>query len=323
MNQAITAPVLFLCFNRPEKTRQVFDCIRRAKPLKLYVAIDAPRDGRQDDIENCNKVKEIVHNVDWPCEAKYLEREKNLGCTLSGKTAWDWLFSQEEEMIFLEDDGLVTDSFFWYCQELLDKYRNDDRIAYIGAVNFGQKYGDASYFFTRYSVSTYAMATWKRVYDLYDYDLDSYPEVRNSKDFKSKFLNKLEYDMTCSTYDNYYNNLHKKGVRGNTYDLQMTYLVRRYGKLCIYPNLNQVTNIGFDYGGSNTSMDPNSEWAKVHTRPRFEFDAIRHPETVSTDEEFEKLIFKQRVLNGTPICRAFTRFYLIKYLRPIKRMIFK
>lgn len=74
----LTTPVLFLCFNRPEKTQQVFDCIRRAKPSKLYVAIDAPREGRPDDVEKCNKVKEIVHNVDWPCEAKYLEREKIL-----------------------------------------------------------------------------------------------------------------------------------------------------------------------------------------------------------------------------------------------------
>lgn len=186
-------------------------------------------------------------------------------------------------MIFLEDDGLVTDSFFWYCQELLDKYRDDDRIAYIGAVNFGQKYGDASYFFTRYSVSTYAMATWKRVYDLYDYDLESYPQVRNTKEFRTKFLNRLEYDISVSAYDRYYKNIHRSGIRENTYDLQMTYLVRRFGKLCIYPNLNQVTNIGFDYGGSNTGMDPNSAVAKAHTRPRFEMEKMIHPVGVKID----------------------------------------
>lgn len=295
MNKQITTPVLFLCFNRPEKTQQVFECIRRAKPTKLYVSIDAPREGREDDVEKINAVKKIVRNVDWSCETHYLEHTKNLGCTLAGKTAWDWLFAHEEEMIFLEDDGLVTDSFFWYCQELLDKYRNDNRIGYIGAVNFGQKYGDATYFFTRQSVSTYAMATWKRTYDLYDYDLESYPAIRNTKDFLSNFKNSIERNTYLNFFDKYVESL-KAGNRQNTYDLQMVYLVRRYNLLCIYPNINQVTNIGFDYEGSNTSMDPNSELAKKMTRPRFELSEIIHPKTISVDENFENKMFWSRMI---------------------------
>ena len=76
-------PILFLCFNRPSHTQRVFDSIRSISPTKLYVAIDGPRIGRQDDIENSNKVKEIVHNVDWSCETHYLEHKENLGCSKS------------------------------------------------------------------------------------------------------------------------------------------------------------------------------------------------------------------------------------------------
>lgn len=136
-NNKLTTPVLFLVFNRPEKTKESFDAIRNAKPTKLYIVADAPRNGRNDDIENSKKVKEIVSNVDWECEVKHLYHSENLGCSDAGKAAWDWFFSYEEEMIFIEDDGVPTKSFFFYCQELLDKYKNDVRVAYIGGVNYG------------------------------------------------------------------------------------------------------------------------------------------------------------------------------------------
>lgn len=314
MKTIITSPVLLLAFNRPAKTQEVFECIRRAQPQKLYVAVDAPREGRPDDVEKCNQVKAIVKNVDWPCETHYLFHDKNQGCSLAGKKAWDWLFSQEEEMIFIEDDGLVSDSFFVYCQELLEKYRYDDRIGYIGGVNFGQKYGDASYFFTKYSVSTYGMATWKRVYSLYDYELDSYPEMRNTDDFKSQFFSRFERDVFYKMFDDYFRAA-AKGNHMNTYDRQMNYLVCKYHKLSIYPNLNLVTNIGFDYGGTNTSMDPNSKEAKAHTRPRYEFKEIIHPTTVSTDDKFEHVLFRQRLLGGVPIWKASLKFYIKKILK--------
>lgn len=313
MNTVIKTPVLLLAFNRPAKTQKVFECIRRAKPQKFYVAVDAPRDGRPDDVENCNQVKAIVKNVDWPCETHYLFHEKNQGCSLAGKKAWDWLFSQEEEMIFMEDDGVVTDSFFVYCQELLEKYRNDERIAYIGGVNFGQKYGDASYFFTRYSVSTYGMATWKRVYDLYDYDLETYPDTRDTKDFRSQFYSRFERDIFLKMFDDYYDSV-QQGSHMNTYDRQMNYLVCKYHKWSIYPNLNQVTNIGFDFGGTNTSMDPDSEEAKAHVRPRYEITEIKHPTHVSINKNQEKELFRQRLLGCQPIWKAKVKFYLKKIL---------
>ncbi len=309
MNTVIKAPVLLLAFNRPAKTREVFECIRRAKPQKLYVAVDAPREGRQDDVDNCNQVKAIVKNVDWPCETHYLFHEKNQGCTMAGKKAWDWLFSQEEEMIFMEDDGVVTDSFFVYCQELLEKYRNDERIAYIGGVNFGQKYGDASYFFTRYSVSTYGMATWKRVYDLYDYDLDTYETTRNTKDFRSQFFSFFERDVFLKMFDDYRRSV-EDGNRINTYDRQMNYLVCKYHKWCIYPNLNQVTNIGFDLDGSNTVMDPNSDEAKSHVRPRYEMNEIIHPDSIQIDCKLEKVLFRQRLLGGNPLWKEMAKHYI-------------
>lgn len=317
MDHLIESPVLFLVFNRPEKTQRVFNIIRNVKPKKLYVAADGPREHVISDHDNCSKVRKIVSDIDWECESKFLFHEKNLGCSLAGKTSWDWIFSQEEEMIFIEDDGLISRSFFWFCQEMLIKYKDDLRIAYISGENFGPKYGNASYFFSRMGGGTYSSGTWKRVYELYDYKLESYNELKNRREFRNNFVDYFDYKLRTSMFDNYVNN------DGNTYDLQMVYLVHRYNMYNIIPNINLCSNIGFDLEGSNTSMDPKSKLAlKLGNRPRFEISTIVHPDRFEVSKKFEKDYFQVRVLYDEPRKSAILRFCNNHYGYPAwKRMV--
>ena len=37
-----------------------------------------------------------------------------------------WFFKNEEQGIVLEDDCLPIESFFWYCENLLNRYKNDE-----------------------------------------------------------------------------------------------------------------------------------------------------------------------------------------------------
>jgi len=305
MNKKITTPVLLLVFNKPEKTQQVFDVIRQVKPTKLYVAADAPRIDNLADIELCQKVRDIVLNVDWECETHYLFHEKNVGCSMGGKTAWDWFFSKEEEMIFLEDDGVASISFFGYCQDLLEKYRFDTRISYIGGVNYDVTQGDATYFFSRYSSGSYGMASWKRVYDLYEYNLESYYETVNTKQFKTRFVNKFSYKFMKTKFIHYI----KRG--GNTYDIQMVYLMHKYNMWSIIPNVNMVTDIGYDHDATNNIAGPDSPIAKKYgNKTRVEIDHIKHPLDVTIDKTFEKMYFKHRVLHGVSWQKAWINFYI-------------
>lgn len=223
MEKNLFTPVLLLAFNRPEKTRLVFESIRTVKPKKLYVAIDGPRDGRTDDIIKSKQIKDIVKNVDWECETHYLFHEKNLGCSLSGYTAWKWVFEHESRFIFIEDDGLGNPSAFYFIQDMLEKYADDDRIAYVGGVNYGPKFGNASYFFSRLPSATYFMGTWKRVFEKYEYNLESYPNIFTKKTFRKNFLSVCEYICVCNNLDLYYKST-LNGKRMNTYDQQMIYL---------------------------------------------------------------------------------------------------
>jgi len=77
----LVTPVLFLIFNRPDTTRRVFEQIRKAKPPKLYIAADGPREDVPGEAERVKEVREyVLNNIDWECKVKTLFRDKNLGC---------------------------------------------------------------------------------------------------------------------------------------------------------------------------------------------------------------------------------------------------
>ena len=144
-------PILFLIFNRPDLTKQVFDKIREIKPLHLFIAADGPRGDKYEDQELCRKTKEIVSLIDWECEIKTLFRDENLGCGRAVSEAISWFFEHVEEGIILEDDCLPSSTFFNYCEILLEKYRWDNNIMHIGGTNFqnGIKRGNADYYFSK------------------------------------------------------------------------------------------------------------------------------------------------------------------------------
>lgn len=324
MKQQITTPVLLLAFNRPENTQRVFDAIRAVQPTILYVAVDAPREGRADDVENCNKVKAIVQNVDWPCETHYLFQEKNLGCSLSGYTAWNWIFETEDRMIFIEDDGLATKSAFYFVQEMLEKYKDDSRIAYVGAVNHNLQYGDKSYFFSRYPDSTYFMGTWKRTHRLYEYDLESYEETKNKPEFKKSFWGTVERVILMRYFANYVASVHKNR-RSNTYDVQMQYLCNKYDMYNIYPNVNMVSNIGTD-SGANHANTSHKHILKYGNRARFEMESLSYCTDIYVDPIFEEKHFLKRIChNKSPwiiwgklfFLQHFRVFYA-KYIKPLR-----
>src|ERR1700690_1974577 len=145
------SPVLFLVFNRPDTTRRVFEAIRSAQPPRLYVAADGPRGARAGEAERCAEVRRIATAVNWPCEVKTLFRDCNLGCKMGVSSGITWFFEHEPEGIILEDDVLPVPTFFDFCDELLARFRNDDRVAMISGSNLIAGHFDPaeSYFFSR------------------------------------------------------------------------------------------------------------------------------------------------------------------------------
>src|SRR3989339_483651 len=137
-NFVLTTPVLFIVFNRLDTTKQVFEEIKKAKPQKIFIAADGPRNKEEkkktDAIRNY-----ILKNINWKCELKTLFREKNLGCKYAVAGAIDWFFENVEQGIILEDDCLPSQSFFIFCQDMLERYKTDQRIMHISGTNVESK----------------------------------------------------------------------------------------------------------------------------------------------------------------------------------------
>jgi len=147
---SLKTPVLLLAFNRPDTTARVFEAIRRARPPRLYVAIDGPRAARPGEASLCAEVRRVVSAVDWPCELHTLFRDENLGCKRSVSSAIDWFFSEEDEGIILEDDCLPSASFFRFCEVLLERFRDDPRVFSIQGNFFGSpRTPETSYLFSK------------------------------------------------------------------------------------------------------------------------------------------------------------------------------
>ena len=130
MHQLSTA-ILLITFNRPKTTQKVLHAIAQVKPRKLYVVSDGPRSGLKGEVELVQECRNLVSNIDWPCEVITKFSETNLGCKKSVVEGLDWVFSQEDEAIILEDDCVPTSDFFVFCEEMLNVYRLDTRVGSI------------------------------------------------------------------------------------------------------------------------------------------------------------------------------------------------
>ena len=79
----IDVAVLMIFFCRVEKTREVFEAVKKARPSKLYLYQDGAREFVESDKTNIEKCREVVADIDWDCEVKTLFRNENLGCDVA------------------------------------------------------------------------------------------------------------------------------------------------------------------------------------------------------------------------------------------------
>jgi hypothetical protein len=121
-------PVVLIAFNRPRVTARVLDALREVKPSRLFVIADGPRPGNREDVERCARVRTLIEGIDWDCRVEKRYAESNLGLEANVELGLDWVFSQVDRAIVFEDDCIPDPSFFDYCEELLERYADDERV---------------------------------------------------------------------------------------------------------------------------------------------------------------------------------------------------
>ena len=247
----LKTPVAFIIFNRPDTTERVFAEIAKARPPKLLVVADGPRDNRAGEAEKCAATRAIIDRVHWDCEVLTNYSDRNLGCKRRVSSGIDWVFERVEEAIILEDDCVPDPTFFRYCQELLDRYRYDHRIGLISGDNFqfGRRRNDDSYYFSKY-VHIWGWATWRdRWAGSYDVAMTKWPRIREEGWLADIVGNEREVVFWHKIFERVY--------RGeiDTWDYQWVFANWVEGRSTVLPAINLITNIGFDANATHTTGD--------------------------------------------------------------------
>lgn len=309
----ITTPVLFLIFNRPDTTQQVFNEIRKARPAKLFVAADGPRENREGEAEKCEAARDIIKQVDWDCELKKLFRDKNLGCKVAVSSAIDWLFENVEEGIILEDDCLPSQSFFRFCQELLEYYRNDTRMMHVSGDNFqfGIQRGNASYYFSKYNL-IWGWATWKRAWEYFDVEMKTFDQFRIDNQIRNIFRTRKG--------QKYWMNIYQAVYDGKIDSWGYPWLYSRIiaGGISIHPNVNLIQNIGF---GPDSTHTKGADIRIINNLPKEIEFPLKHPRFVLTNENADQFVF-DNMLCRSILTKLKIRIRKFRHERDIRLFLF-
>ena len=272
-------PVLFLIFNREDTARKVFEAIRLQKPKYLFVAADGARKHKEGEAETCQRVRDLI-KVDWDCELKTLFRNENLGCKMALSSAITWFFEHVEQGIILEDDCLPDPSFFPYCEELLERYKDDTRIGHISGDNYLPNIIEEglSYDFCSYA-HIWGWATWRRAWKNYDVNFPFWNEQKDKRSFL--YCNKWDEIFFSSFIPNSLSN--RNGI--SAWDTQWFCTLRVQNQLSIYPTVNMIKNIGFDDPSTATHTTKGKNPGSSSTSISF---PLKHPQYILRNKKLEK-----------------------------------
>jgi len=239
-------PVLFLTFNKIDPTEKVFEAIARYQPEVLYVAQDGPREGKEGDGKKVEKVRQLTQIITWPCKVVERRQEKNLGLKAHVEGAISWFFNEVEAGIILEDDTLPNADFFTFCEDLIERYRDDKRVFMVGGTNLNMPTPTPySYFFCSEPL-IWGWASWADRWKHYETDLQSTQETirdfSNKSIFADPYRREVEEQKIGALLDN----------KVQSWASRWGYAIQVQHGLCAVPKVNTVTNIGFGGEASNT-----------------------------------------------------------------------
>lgn len=285
------APVVLFAFARPDTTARVLDGIRAARPERLLLVANAPRPELPEEVERAGRVRELLQGIDWDCEVSTNYAETHLDQKSRIESGLDWVFEQAEEAVVLEDDCVPDPSFFAFCDELLDRHRDDERVMSISGDNFqfDLPASEDSYYLSRYP-HTWGWATWRRAWEHYDPEMSRWPELRDRR--------WLDQVLGGGHAVAYWTHLFEQTWRErDAWDRAWVFASLLQGGLHAIPNVNLVTNIGFREDATHTRPEHRGLFNDLPAE-RMTFP-LRHPAAVEgntrADEFTEELMFSGTV----------------------------
>jgi len=285
----LETPVVIFAFNRPEITRQTLAAVSAARPTRLFLIVDGPRDERPDDPLLVAATHEVLDAVDWPCEVTHRYATANLGCEASIETGLDHVFSEVAEAVVIEDDCVADPSFFRFAHELLTRYRDDRRVWQISGNNFGvpeKIFQDSSYKFTAWG-SVWGWATWADRWHAHRaiFPRDHQP-VHDPHGIAPRRTRPARPEaatlVTPSGRHHFADAAVSHDVISHGWDKHWWLTMMTEGGLTITPRRNLVENVGWGAGATHGASE-----RRDHPAQQIEFP-LAHPTEVEVDVELER-----------------------------------
>jgi hypothetical protein len=275
----LETPVAMIIFDRPDLTALVLRAIGQARPKRLFVVADGPRS--PDEAELCARTRAtVIESVDWDCDVKTDFSEVNLGCRQRCVTGFDWVFSQVDEAIFLEDDCLPDPTFFSFCEAMLEHYRDDTRVMMISGQNYLERWKEdrQSYHFSHFG-SPCGWASWKRAWKYYDDTMKSWADEEVKARIRELLADEEVFAFQAPRFDRIY------ASPGARYSWSLQWMVARLtqGGLTAVPAVNLVSNRG-NTGGRG--LPPAHPLANLPIG-QMSFP-LRPPPSVAVDRPYDK-----------------------------------
>ena len=241
--------VALIIFNRPDTTAQVLASIRQAQPPKLFIIADAPRPDHPEDVARCAAARDVVEQIDWDCEVLRNYADTNLGCGVRPASGISWVFEHVDRAIILEDDCLPDPSFYRFCDEMLERYQDDERVMMVSGDNFllGQREVPHSYFLHTYA-GMRGWATWRRAWRHHDMAIRQWPALREA----SWLADILPDPRAVRYWQSVFEKVHASAGDIDIWDAQWYFALWSQHGLAVAPRVNLVSNIGFRPDATHT-----------------------------------------------------------------------
>lgn len=311
-------PVAIIIFNRYDNAHSVLEQIKKVEPSELFIIADGPRASREGEKEKCEKARSICDEVDWKCNVHKIFSDVNLGCAKRVTSGLDEVFSKVERALIFEDDCIPAESFFRFADEMLEKFKDDERIMLVSGSNKcfdpdkkdesseksqiseNVKSKEPSYFFSK-QAQIWGWATWRRAWNKMDLSMKDWPQLKKNKIVEGIYKKPSHRYYWNAAFDYVYNG------HTNSWAFPWNLSVWREGGYSIIPKVNLIRNAGFNADATHTSgksIFENLDYAEL------EFPLV-HPDNGSEiirNVEMDLLEMKTRIKDAKQLPFPFNMF---------------
>lgn len=284
MSYRCHTPILLLLFNRPKHAEAVIQQLRKVQPATLYVHCDGARADVSGEAEKVAMVRLALEKIDWPCEIKTLFREQNAGLRVGVYGALNWFFESEAQGIVIEDDCMPDPSFFPFCEAMLDRYAQEEKVMHIGGSNVAEKLSrqlPSSYFFSQFSF-VWGWATWRRSWAKMSIDLEGFESFVAEHRIKTLTSNPFAQAYMLDKFRA------TKARENNSWAYAWAYSVMINNGLSIVPSINLVQNTGIGEAEATHTKSVNNLAQLKASSMAF---PLKHPATLDRPKGLDQEIF--------------------------------